>query len=94
MKRLIIATALLTGCATPYVNPYLDGKHSAANASQTSGYEDGCNSGSAATGNILKRYKQDVRRYNEDVSYKGSWDAGFHTCKGQGDMINRSIRGY
>lgn len=40
MKTTILLSAiLLTGCATGYVNPYLDGEHSSKNIEQRNQYQ-------------------------------------------------------
>jgi hypothetical protein len=39
MKTTILLATLLTGCATEYVNPYLDGQHSSKNIEARGNYQ-------------------------------------------------------
>ena len=55
------------------------------------GYENGCDSGNAAAGQILTgKHVKDVQKYANDNFYKQGYDDGFAKCKGSTDAANQS----
>lgn len=83
MNRLLLAVLFLAVSTTTYAEASFDAKL---------GYEHGCNSGSAATGNWTKQYFQDFDKYRDNKDYHMNWDAGFYKCKALGETVNNAIR--
>jgi len=51
------------------------------------GFDEGCDSGYSAAGNIYAKFRKDVMRYASDAIYAQGWNDGFAYCKGRWDSL-------
>lgn len=88
--KLILITTVMTAVSASQ-GCYMSKAERLANAGHPpayiSGYNDGCSSGEASIGFSTSRYLKDSLRAEKERAYADGWDAGFHECKGQAEMI-------
>lgn len=55
------------------------------------GYQDGCDSGKKAGGDMFSQFAKDVNRYDNDKTYHEGWEDGFKQCKSEQLALQKSI---
>ena len=55
------------------------------------GYDDGCNSGKKAGGDMFSQFAKNINRYDNDKTYQEGWDDGFKQCKSEQLALQKSI---
>jgi hypothetical protein len=53
------------------------------------GYDDGCNSGKKAAGDMFSQFHKNVRQYQHSQDYRQGWDDGHNECKSEWISMNR-----
>ena len=90
LASIAVTAVLMSACATQsqhdsmvsqgYPLPYADG------------FDDGCQSGKNAGGNIFDQFKKDVRRFGQDTQYTQGWSDGFRQCETAEEASQRQTR--